>query len=138
MSLIPQQDVASAGLTTHELPNLLRRWMTIQEEIATLNAEIKQRRTTAKALKDVILRIMESNNVANLNVSRGIVSHNTREIKESLTPEYIKKQCKEFFGGDEAKAAQLVEFLNEHRGVSVKHDLRLKTMTGDAVSNGSR
>lgn len=138
MSLIPQNDVASAGLTTHELPNLLRRWMTLQEEITTLNAEIKQRRTTSKALKDVILRIMESNNVANLNVSRGMVSHNIREVKESLTPEYIRKHCKDFFGGDEAKAAQLVEFLNEHRGVSVKHDLRLKPVASDTGSNGSR
>lgn len=122
----------------HELPNLLKRWLAIQEEIATLNAEVKQRRTTSKALKDVILRIMETNNIGQLNVSKGAVVRNVREVKESLTADTVAKYAKEFFGGDETKATALVAFLNEHRQVSVKQDIRLRPTASETGSQGSR
>jgi hypothetical protein len=57
MSLIHVSD----GATVSELPGLLRQWMGIQEKMTELNAEIKGKRAQSKALKEVILRIMETN-----------------------------------------------------------------------------
>jgi hypothetical protein len=109
-----------------ELPALLKRWMTLQEEVASLNAEMKQRRTQSKALKDIILRIMESNNVAKINVSKGAVIHKTREVTEKLSNEFMLKHFKEFFGGDEERAASLVNYLDDNRTSIMKHDLKLQ------------
>jgi len=122
-SLIPVE--ATTPVT--ELPGLLKRWITIQEEVATLNAEIRQRKTQSKALKDMILRIMDSNKVVQLNVTKGTVVHKTREVTETLTNGYLLKHCSEFFGGDMAKAESLVTYLDEHRGTTVRHDLRFQT-----------
>ena len=121
MSLVP----ADTSSTIGELPSLLRRWMQLQEETTDLNAEIKQRRTQSKALKDVILRIMESNSVARLNVSKGAVVHKTREVSEKISGGYLLKHCKDFFGGDEERAKALVDYLETHRTTTMKHDLRL-------------
>lgn len=109
-----------------ELPALLKRWMTLQEEVASLNAEMKQRRTQSKALKDIILRIMESNNVAKINVSKGAVIHRTREVTEKLSNGFMLKHFKEFFGGDEERASALVNYLEENRTSIMKHDLKLQ------------
>jgi hypothetical protein len=137
-SLITGEAAAYAsGLSKEELPSLLKRWMVIQDEMSMLNAELKQRRTTAKALKDMILRIMESNNVVQLNVSKGAVIHKTREVKTSINTEYLEKHCKEFFNGDETRAAQLIAYLNEHRTTVQKHDLRL-VPGSDSSSQGSK
>jgi Family of unknown function (DUF5760) len=116
-----------------ELPALLKRWMTLQEEVASLNAEMKQRRTQSKALKDIILRIMESNNVAKINVSKGAVVHRTREVTEKLSNGFMLKHFKEFFGGDEERASALVNYLEENRTSIMKHDLKLQA----PKSNGS-
>ena len=126
MSLIPAETAPVS-----ELPTLLKRWMTIQEELATLNAEMKQRKTQSKALKDVILRIMDSNKVVQLNVTKGTVVHKTREVSETLSNGYLLKHCSEFFGGDMAKAEALVNYLDEHRGTTVRHDLRFQSPRGD-------
>lgn len=135
MSLITQE--ATGTLSTGELPGLIRRWMTIQDEVATLNAEVKQRRTTAAALKTMIMRIMETNNLGQLNVSKGAVVRSTREVKESMNQQYIRKHCKEFFGGDESKAESLMVYLNEHRNTKVNSSIRL-VPSGDAGSQGSK
>jgi len=126
MSLIPTES-SSVG----ELPGLLKRWITIQEEVATLNTEVKQRKTQSKALKDVILRIMDSNKVVQLNVTKGTVVHKTREVTESISNGYLLKHCSEFFGGDMAKAEALVNYLDEHRSTTVRHDLRFQVPKED-------
>jgi hypothetical protein len=134
MSIVPGNGANSLLVPTgpaptpaiNELPGLLKRWMTIQEEVTSLNAEIKQRRTQSKVLKDIILRIMESNNVAKINVSKGAVVHKTREVTEKLSSGFMLKHFKEFFGGDEERAASLVNFLEENRTSIMKHDLKLQ------------
>ncbi len=136
MSLITQ-DAANAGLSVTELPGLLKRWMVMQDEIATLTAEVKQRKTTSSALKDMIMRIMETNNLGQLNVSKGAVVRTTRESKEALSQDYLKKHCKEFFGGDAAKADALIAFLNENRTTKVSSYIRL-VPSGDVGSQGSK
>jgi hypothetical protein len=140
MSMIPSNSVtamtttsavATATTAVTELPTLLKRWMTMQEEIVGLNTELKQRKTQSKALKDMILRIMESNKVVQLNVSRGAVVHKTREVTESINNAYLLKHCSEFFGGDMAKAEALVNYLDEHRGTTLRHDLRLQILKAE-------
>jgi len=134
MSLIPAESTAPVS----ELPGLLKRWIAIQEEVATLNTELRQRKTQSKALKDVILRIMDSNKVVQLNVTKGTVVHKTREVSESLSNGYLLKHCSEFFGGDMAKAESLVNYLDEHRGTTVRHDLRFQMPKGTATASGEK
>lgn len=134
MSLITAD---AAAPSTQELPALLKRWMTIQDEVATLNAEVKQRKKTATVLKDMIMKIMESNGLGQLNVSKGAVIRSTRETKETVTQDYMRKHCKEFFGGDERKAEQLLQYLNEHRGTKTVSTIRL-VPSGDTSSQGSK
>lgn len=122
-SLVPSGAEAT-GIT--ELPALLKRWLTLAEEMSTLNNELKERRKQSTVLKTMILRIMESNKVAALNTSKGTVIHKTKETSEKLSNESLLKHCKDFFGGDEAKAKALLTYLEEHRTTVVKSDLRIQ------------
>ncbi len=137
MSLISHDNGGAASLTTNELPALLKQWMTLQDEMATLNAEVKQRRKTATVLKEMIMKIMVTHNLGQLNVSKGAVIRTTRETKESVTQDYLRKHCKEFFEGDATKADALLQFLNEHRGTKSVSTIRL-VQTGDGGSQGSK
>jgi hypothetical protein len=113
-----------SSLGMHELPNLLKRWMTLHSDLTTLLAEAKEKKSQSKALRDMILKIMEKNSVVQLNVTKGAVIHKTREKKESLSTDYLRKTAETFFEGDAAKADALVKFLEENRTKSVVHDLR--------------
>jgi hypothetical protein len=127
--------LAGTAAPINELPNLLKRWMALQEEMATLKAEVNQRNTQSKALKDMILRIMESNNVVKLNVSKGAILHKTREVTEKLSSNFMLKHCKAFFGGDEEKAKALIDYLEDNRTTITKHDLKLQLPKPSAEEN---
>jgi len=123
---------AETGLTMQELPTLLKRWMGLETDITKLNAEIRERRTQARALREAILKIMEKHNVVQLNVNKGSVVHKTREKKDSLSTDYLSKTAEAFFEGDKEKAAQLVKYLEEHRTTTVVHDLRFAAAKGES------
>lgn len=126
------------GPSVSELPALLRQWMGIQDKMTELNTEVRGLRAQGKVLKEVILRIMEKNRVAALNVSKGTVVHKVRESAEALTDPFLMKHCKDFFNGDEDRARALVEYLNSHRATKVTHDLKLNTPKGDDDSASRR
>ena len=133
MSLIPSTgDVM--GPTIQDLPNLLKQWIKIQDEVSAFNAEIKERRTQSKALREMILRIMDSNRVVQLNVSKGSVVHRTREIRQSMTNDYVLKHCKDFFNGDEGRAQALVDYLNETRIPTLTYKMWLKSAGGSPTA----
>ena len=131
MSIVPN-NLGNALLSTSgtspaisELPALLKRWMALQDEMNAMKADIKQRTTQSKALKDIILRIMETNKVVKLNINKGAVVHKTREVTEKISNGFMLKHCKNFFNGDEERAKALVDYLEENRGSVMKHDLKI-------------
>ena len=134
LAVIPASVPAETGLTMQELPTLLKRWMTLETEITKFNAELRERKTQAKALREAILKIMEKHNVVQLNVTKGAVLHKTREKKDSLSTNYLAKTAEAFFEGDKERAAQLVKFLEEHRTSTVVHDLRFAAAKGESLS----
>ena len=89
MSIVPTGGHPDANNSLTELPTLLKAWIKLQEEIVTMNAELSQRKKHSKTLKDTILRIMESNKVAALNVSRGVISHRITEKAEPVNNSYL-------------------------------------------------
>jgi hypothetical protein len=131
MSLISAESSAG-GLTINELPNLLKQWMQLQDEISTLNAEVKQRKTKSKALRELILRIMESHKVAQLNVSKGAVVHQIREAKAPISQGSLLKHYTDFFQGDESKARALMEYLESQRSTVTKHEIKLVGGSGSS------
>jgi hypothetical protein len=137
MSIVPVSIAEENSLK--ELPGLLKRWMTVQEEIVTLNAELSTRKKHNKTLKETILRIMDTHKVAALNVSRGVISHRVKEKAEPVNNNYLQKHLTTFFDGDESKAKSLIDFLENKREVTQQHDLKLTVpkVENDALSRRS-
>jgi hypothetical protein len=126
---------SDSSLTISELPTLLKKWMAYEGEIASLNAQIRERRAQSKALRSAILGVMEKHSVATVNVTKGSVIHKIREKKETLSQDFIFKAAKQFFEEDEEKAKKLVEFLESQRGTTIVHDLKIsKTRDSDSAS----
>ena len=67
-----------------ELPQFLKRWIAIEEEIASINTTLREKRKQSKAFKETILRIMQGNKVQQINTNKGAVVDRKRKIKEAI------------------------------------------------------
>lgn len=110
----------------NELKGLLKRWISIEEEISNINTQLKEKKRTSKVLKDTILRTMQANKVQQINTQVGAVVDRKRKLKEAMSAKFIKKCLLEFNNGDEEKTNKIFEFVEGKRKEEEKHDLKLQ------------
>jgi hypothetical protein len=116
-------------LTVQQLPNLIKEWMTSEEELRTLSAEIREKRKRAKTVRDMVMRIMKSNKVGRLNISAGAVTTHTKATKAPMSKKYVVDALTTYFAGDRAKAEACAKFLDENRPLKTTENLALDPIT---------
>jgi len=119
----------------NELKGLLKRWITIEEEISGINTTLREKKRTSKALKETILRTMQANKVQQINTQKGAVVDRKRKLKEAISAKFMKKCLLEFNNGDEEKTNKIFEFVEGKRKEEEKHDLRLQKEGDVLVEN---
>jgi Family of unknown function (DUF5760) len=109
-----------------ELPQYLKSWIAVEEEISAVNTTLREKRKKSKALKETILRIMQGNKVQQINTNKGAVVDRKRKLKEAISAKFMRTAMKEYFQGDEDKTNKIFEFVENKRSEVEKHDLKLQ------------
>jgi hypothetical protein len=112
-------------LTVQQLPSLIKEWMTHEDELRTLSAEIREKRKRAKLVRGMILTIMKGGKIGQLNISAGAVTSRSKVTKAPLSKKFIKETLTGFFNGDAAKAEACAAYLDEHRPLKSTDSLTL-------------
>ncbi len=108
-----------------QLPALIKEWMTTEDELRTLSAEIREKRKRVKTVKQMIVTIMKGGKIGRLNITAGAVTARTKQTKAPLSKKYLISALTGFFKGDAAVAASCVAYLEEHRPLKSTDNLTL-------------
>jgi len=109
-----------------QLPGLIKEWMATEEDLQSLNAEVREKRKRVKLVREMITTIMKGGKIGRLNISAGAVTTRTKQTKAPLTKKYLTSTLTEFFKGDAAMAKACAVFLEEHRPLKVVESLNLE------------
>lgn len=115
---------------TAQLATLIKEWMSLEEDLRTLGAEVREKRRHIKATRAMIGSIMRGANVGQLNISAGQVQHRVTTKKQAMSKKYIIGALTSFFNGDEAMAAKCAKFLEDNRPVKEVESLKLEPNGG--------
>jgi len=122
-----------------QLPGLIKEWMTTEDDLRTLSAEVREKRKRVKLVRSMIVKIMKGKQIGQLNISAGAVTTQSKTTKAPLTKKYIKDTLTEFFNGDAVKAEACAKFLDDHRPLKSADKLSLDPLKtpGPKPSNSS-
>ena len=127
---------ASEQIDTTSLPTLIREWLHTEEELKTLSAAVKEKRTRIKTVRDMISKIMKAGAIGRLNISSGTVMvQPTKPKKDPLSKRYLITALTEYFKGDSAMAAACVAYLEAKR--PMRGGERLILEPRDTATGGS-
>lgn len=106
------------------LPNLIKTWKTLSDEVKELQASVREKKTRQKALEEMILQSMKKNNIGalDLNKSGGRILYRRKTAKESLGQKNLAKLLGEALKSEKV-AADALKYVDEHRGSKVKESL---------------
>ncbi len=110
------------------LPNLIKTWKTLNEEVRQINESKREKTKRLKALEEMILQSMKRNNIGALDLqnSGGRILYRRKQSKESLGPKNLGKLLTEYLKSEQ-KATEVLKYLEEHRGSKVKESLLYET-----------
>ena len=108
-----------------ELSGLIKEWMTTEDDLKTLSAEVREKRKRVKVVRQMIMTIMKGGKIGRLNISAGAVTTRTKTAKAPLTKKFIVEALTGFFNGDAVKAAACAAYLDEHRPLKATDSLTL-------------
>jgi hypothetical protein len=124
MSAPTEFTVSTPSMDPQNLATIVVEWRRIHEEITQLRQQASEKTKRAKILEAIIMNIMKQQNVGALDLksSGGRILYEKKERKSGLNSKTIQKLLTEHLK-DEAKAAEAVKYLSEHREPVTKEKL---------------
>jgi Family of unknown function (DUF5760) len=121
-AVVPAEDVPEISV----LPNYLKEWLTLEDDLKVLSAAVREKRKRMGILQGLITKTMKGHKIARVNIKSGAILYQNKQTKESMGKKFIVSKLTEYFKGDIIKATEIYNFLEEHRGKRNKENIKLE------------
>jgi len=120
-------------MAKEELVLLVRKWITLDNEIKTLQKEQKKRRETKKEVSIQLMEFMKEHDVDTFDLKDGNLRYKKQNVKKPITAKALNNILNEFFEGDGEKALELNTFIMDKREKYVRETIERKIRPPQAV-----
>jgi hypothetical protein len=118
-------------MSKEELLNTVRNWITIDNEIRTLQKEQKLRREKKKAISENLIEFMKNNEIDCFAINDGNLSYVKRNVKKPINKKNLLDILARYFDGDLLKANNMNEFIMDNREEYVKESIERRVNNCD-------
>ena len=115
-----------ANITKDQLKDYLRQWVRVENEIGTLNAEIKKRKLLHQQLSASLLSVMRQNEIDCFDLANGRIVYSKTKIRAPLNNGQIKTALTTYYKDDAEKATNLTVFLLASRIEKTRESIKMK------------
>ena len=121
-TIVPAEDIPEIAV----LPNYLKEWLTLEDELKILGNAMREKRKRMGILQGLITKTMKGHKIARVNIKSGAILYQNKQTKESMGKKFIISKLTEYFKGDIIKATEIFNYLEEHRGKKTKDNIKLE------------
>jgi len=114
--------------TKEQLVNAIKEWVKLDNEIKTLNSELKTRKLKQKKVSDILIETMKKENIDGVEINNGKdnLSYTKRSVKKPITKGLLMNILSKYYEGDINKATEINNYILENREETIKESITLK------------
>ena len=109
-----------------ELLQNVKTWLDIDNQIRTLQKEIRDRRKLKKELTQSLVGIMKTQDIDALNVPDGQLIYNKTKTKAPLSKKHLLTSLAQYFKNDQRMVDELSKYIMESRQEKEKENIKRK------------
>ena len=109
-----------------QLVDNVKEWLQIDNQIKTLQKEIKVRRKLKKDITESLVNIMKTNDIEVMSTSGGQLIRTSRKIKSPLSKKHLLTSLTQYFKNDPNIIKELSNFIMESRPEKVHENIKRK------------
>lgn len=106
-----------------DLINVIKDWVKIDNEIRTLQKEIAKRKVEKSNMTTKLMSIMKQNQIDCFDINDGQILYKKKQVKKSITKQYLLTVLNNFYQGDTEKAEGLNSYIMNNRAVTVTESI---------------
>lgn len=108
-----------------ELKEIIKEWIQLDNEIKTLQTEMKSRKERKKGLSENLVNIMRQNEIDCFNVNDGKLIYSQTKVKSSINKNHLIASITKFLE-DQEQAEEITKFILDNRDIKVKESIKRK------------
>lgn len=109
--------------TKEHLIKTIKNWVRLDNEMRTLQNELKQRKLEKKKVSITLMDIMKNNEIDCFDINDGQICYTRKNVKKPITKKMLMDTLSKYFKGDILKASELNDFIIENREETVKESI---------------
>jgi hypothetical protein len=110
-----------------DLITLIKEWKQIDDEIKSIQKEVKKRRDRKKLLSDKLIKIMRTNEIDSFDINNGKLLYTQSKLKESINRPYLLGIISKYFEDDDTvDIGGVADYILENRAIKLKEGIRCK------------
>jgi len=121
-------------MSKEELIKNVRKWISLDNEIRTLQKEQKKRRDKKKEVSESLIEFMKENEVDCFEIKDGHLSYVKQSVKKPITKKSLLEILSKFYDGDIFKATEMNEFIMSNREEVVRETIQRRINCDDKNS----
>lgn len=112
--------------TKEQLVNNIKEWIKIDNEIAQLKNEIKQRTNIKKSLTTNLVSVMKTNQIDCFDINGGALVYKTNKVKKPINGKTLLTALQNYYKTDTKMAEELVKHVMDSREEQIKETIKRK------------
>jgi hypothetical protein len=109
-----------------QLVEHVKNWLEIDNQIKTLQKEIKERRKLKKSATESLVNIMKNRDIEIMSTSDGELIRTARKIKSPLSKKHLLISLSMFFKNDNKIIQDLSNYIMESRPEKIHENIKRK------------
>jgi hypothetical protein len=112
--------------TKEQLVNNIKEWIKIDNEIAQLKAEIKERTTKKKTLTENLVTVMKTNSIDCFDINDGALIYKKNKVKKPINGKTLLAALQNYYKTDPNVAEEITKHVMDNREEQIKETIKRK------------
>ena len=111
--------------TKEELVSIIKLWINNDNEVKSLQSQLRNKKKESKLLTDNLINVMKSNELDCIDINNGKLVHKTSKTKKPINKQTLINVLNTYFK-DSNKAEELSGYIFENRDLVIKDYIHRK------------
>jgi hypothetical protein len=112
--------------TKEQLVNNIKDWLKMDNEIAELKAQIKDRNNKKKGLTENLVTVMKTNKIDCFDINGGALVYKTNKVKKPINGKTLLSALQNYYKSDPKMAEELAKHVLDSREEQIKETIKRK------------
>jgi hypothetical protein len=112
--------------TKEQLVNNIKEWIKIDNEVAQLKADIKERTNKKKLLTENLVTVMKTNSIDCFDINGGALVYKKNKVKKPINGKTLLSALQNYYKTDPKMAEDITKHVMDSREEQIKETIKRK------------